>query len=216
MNGAGLKTGKKGERTRAAILDAAIDMSAEVGLEGLTFGTLAARLELSKSGLFTHFADKRELQLAALEAAQARFVAAVFPRVLARPRGLPRLWELCAAWLAYAQGGVFAGGCFFAAVAAEYSNRPGPVREKVLALVRDWNLELQRAIGQAIELGHLAGGIDREQLAFELHSLMAGADNAHQLFGGDEYFMRAWVAIRARVLAVLGPGAPRVPGLQDD
>ena len=54
----------KGERTRAAILDRAVDLASVEGLEGLTIGRLATDLGMSKSGLFAHFGSKQELQLA--------------------------------------------------------------------------------------------------------------------------------------------------------
>src|ERR1700755_2113673 len=58
----------KGEQTRAAILERAVDLASAEGLEGLTIGRLAAELEMSKSGLFAHFGSKQELQLAAGDA----------------------------------------------------------------------------------------------------------------------------------------------------
>src|SRR5690348_8718606 len=45
----------KQRSTRAAILDRAVDLASEEGLEGLTIGRLAAEMEMSKSGLFGHF-----------------------------------------------------------------------------------------------------------------------------------------------------------------
>ena len=59
----------KGEQTRAAILDRAVDLASAEGLEGLTIGRLAAELRMSKSGLFAHFGSKQELQLATVAAA---------------------------------------------------------------------------------------------------------------------------------------------------
>ena len=68
----------KGDRTRAAILDRAVDLASLEGLEGLTIGGLADDLKMSKSGLFAHFGSKEELQLAAVEAAEERFVNEMF------------------------------------------------------------------------------------------------------------------------------------------
>ena len=49
---------RKGERTRATILDRAVDLASAEGLEALTIGRLAADLKMSKSGLFAHFGSK--------------------------------------------------------------------------------------------------------------------------------------------------------------
>ena len=55
---------RKGEQTRAAIVDAALELAARVGLEGLTIGSLAERMAMSKSGVFAHFGSREDLQIA--------------------------------------------------------------------------------------------------------------------------------------------------------
>ena len=84
----------KRENTRAAILDAALAQASETGFESLTIGSLAERAGLSKSGLFAHFGSREELQVAAIEAAAARFTETVFVPALKARRGLPRLRAL--------------------------------------------------------------------------------------------------------------------------
>ncbi len=49
---------RKGEQTRVSILDAALAMASRDGLEGLTIGTLADRMGMSKSGVFAHFGSR--------------------------------------------------------------------------------------------------------------------------------------------------------------
>src|ERR1700693_1882382 len=46
---------RKGEQTRTLILNEAVALASEVGLEGLSIGSLAGRVETSKSRLFAHF-----------------------------------------------------------------------------------------------------------------------------------------------------------------
>src|SRR5215207_4541880 len=148
----------KGARTRQAILEAAVDIASEEGLEGLTIGRLAAALSMSKSGLFAHFGSKEELQLATVEAARAVFIREVVRPAFEAARGLPRLWSLCDIWLSYVQGGVFRGGCFFAAASAEFDSRPGPVRDRIAEIMKEWLTTLRNAIVEAQE----AGQMDRE------------------------------------------------------
>src|ERR687885_2690983 len=104
-----------GERTRRGILEAAVDIASAEGLEGLTIGRLAAETGMSKSGLFAHFGSKEGLQLATVEAAREIFIREVVRPAFDAGRGLARLWKLCDVWLTYVRGGVFRGGCFFAA-----------------------------------------------------------------------------------------------------
>jgi AcrR family transcriptional regulator len=60
----------RGERTRQQILDLAVQLASEEGLEGLSIGGLAHKAALSKSGLFACFGSKEELQLAIIEHAR--------------------------------------------------------------------------------------------------------------------------------------------------
>src|SRR5690242_6203015 len=80
-----------GERSRAAILDAAARLATLEGLEGLTIGRLAAHTGMSKSGLFAHFGSKEELQLATVATAEEVFTSDVLEPARAAPDGLARL-----------------------------------------------------------------------------------------------------------------------------
>ena len=196
-----LSKGRKaqGERTRKAILEAAVHIASAEGLEGLTIGRLATELSMSKSGLFAHFGSKADLQVATVEAARAIFIREVVMPAFESAQGLLRLWKLCDIWLAYVQSGVFRGGCFFAAVAAEFDGRPGPVRDRIAEIMKEWLVTLRNAIVEAQKSGHLNKDIDATQLAFEFNSLELGANWAYQLYGDLRAFKRAREAIRERL-----------------
>ena len=173
---------------RDAILERAVEVASEEGLEGLTIGRLSSELGLSKSGLFGHFGSKEELQLAALDAASAIFVREVVEPAIAEPEGAPRLRAYCDRWVSYLERKVFSGGCFFAAATAEFDGRPGAVRDKLRANQQALFAELARH-------AELAGVEDPEQLVFQVHSLVLGANAHYQLFGNQEAFVRARRAI---------------------
>src|SRR5689334_6392859 len=189
----------QGERTRKAILETAVHIASAEGLEGLTIGRLATDLSMSKSGLFAHFGSKEELQVATVEAARAIFIHEVIKPAFDAPEGLPRLWNLCDIWLSYVQKGVFRGGCFFAAVAAEFDSRPGPVRDRIAEIMKEWLNALRNAIVEAQNVDHLGKEIDATQLAFEFNSLELGANWSYQLYGDPQAFARAREAIRERL-----------------
>lgn len=202
----------KGRRVREAVLDAAIEIAIPDGLEAVTFGRLAKQLGISKSGLFSHFATKLELQLAAVDHAEQRFVTQVFrAEFLQAPRGLPRLWALCDGWLLYAQAVAAEGGCFFQALVAEYHNRPGPLRDRAKGTVETFNASLQRAITDAKTAGHLRDDVPTERFAFELHSLMGGANGGFQLFGDPGVFSLCRDCLRERIEAFRTETAPPLP-----
>src|SRR5438105_9595541 len=128
----------KQRSTRDAILDRAVDIASEEGLEGLTIGRLATEMEMSKSGLFGNFGSKEELQLATIEAAGRRFAEEVVGPLGDLEAGTERLRALCDRYIGYMERQVFPGGCFWASVTAEFDSRPGPVRDAIGEKVSAW------------------------------------------------------------------------------
>ena len=189
----------KGDRTRAAILERAVDLASVEGLEGLTIGRLADDLEMSKSGLFAHFGSKEELQLATVEAARTRFIDEVLRPAFAAPRGYPRLLAISRSWLDYVKRGVFSGGCFFAAASFEFDGRAGAVRDAIEATMNDWVGAIEKAVRMAIDEGHLDPSVDPAQLAFEINALFFGANFAYNLRKDKRALERAERAIEQRL-----------------
>jgi AcrR family transcriptional regulator len=169
----------KGEQTRAAILERAVDLASVEGLEGLTIGRLAAELEMSKSGLFAHFGSKQELQLATVAAAADRFRAAVIEPALSEAEGGPRLRAMAIGYLDRLD--LYAGGCFWGATSAEYDDRPGPVRDAIVAMLDAWMALL---VGQA----QAAGVDDPRRFGFELYALIMGANSRYRLSADPQVF----------------------------
>ncbi|QNM98473.1 TetR/AcrR family transcriptional regulator [Chitinimonas koreensis] len=185
------RTASKGEATREAILDAAIDLAREVGLSALTIGALAERAGMSKSGLFAHFGAKEELQLAVLRAAQSRFDDEVSRIAFQAPRGLPRLRELFERWLGWAAAQRQPGGCLMIAAASEFDDRPGPVRDFLASQQQGWLLGLGRTVQFAVETGELPADTDTEQFAFELFGLILSTHHHVRLLSDSRFVARA-------------------------
>jgi len=162
---------RKGEQTRAAIVEAALELAARNGLEGLTIGALAERMQMSKSGVFAHFGSREDLQIAVLKAYERRFVDEVLVPGLKEKRGLPRLRAIFDRWLERTAIEA-ARGCIWISGAAEYDDRPGAVREELVAMVRSWQRELSRAIQQAVDAGDLPDDLDVQELVFQLYGVI--------------------------------------------
>jgi len=161
----------KGRQTRAAILDAALALAAQIGLEGLSIGAIAEALQMSKSGVFAHFGSREELQISVLREYHRRFEQAVFYPALLRPRGLPRLRALFDLWVRQTSVEIDSG-CVYISGAVEFDDRPGAVRDALVETVNTWQTALRRAIEMAIAAGHLRRGADSAQIAFEIHGLI--------------------------------------------
>jgi len=161
----------KGQQTRAAILDAALGLASHMGLEGLSIGALAELMQMSKSGVFAHFGSREELQISVVREYHARFEEEVFVPAMAEPRGLPRLRALFERWVRRVSVELDSG-CIYISGAVEFDDRPGPVRDALVAMVVTWHEALERAIAIAVEEGHLQSDTDPQQMLFEIHGLI--------------------------------------------
>ena len=162
---------RKGEQTRAAILDVALELASRNGLEGLTIGLLADRMSMSKSGVFAHFGSREVLQLEVVKLYHHRFEQEVFYPSIKETRGLPRLVAMYTRWVKRVSVEI-ASGCIYISGAVEYDDREGPIREELVSMVRAWQGALLRSVEQAMELKHLHTDFDAEQLVFEMHGLI--------------------------------------------
>jgi AcrR family transcriptional regulator len=190
-----------GERSRRTILDAAAKLATVEGLEGLSIGRLADHIGMSKSGLYAHFGSKEELQLAAIETANAIFDAEVVAPADRAAGPLAQVRVLCEEFLSHVERGVFPGGCFFASAAAEFDTHPGPVKERISEFQRSWSDRLVRLIREAQGAGELDREEDPDQLAFELNGYLLMANMAFLLYGSAQPIERARNAVAARLTA---------------
>lgn len=195
---------RKGEETRQAILDEAIQVASQDGLRGLTIGQLAAHIEMSKSGLFAHFKSKESLQLEVLEHARQRFIDSVMRPALAAPRGRTRLDTLFDHWLTWTNDELN-GGCIFVAAASELDDRPGPVRDALVRSERDWLDSIATIAGTAISEGEFRSDVDVEQFAYELHGIMLSHHHASRLLRDERAPERARRAYESLVEAASRP-----------
>lgn len=170
----------KGDATRAAILDEAVQVASRIGFDALSIGGLADQVDMSKSGLFAHFRSKEQLQLQTMARARERFVDVVARPALAAPRGEARVRAVMDGWLTWARQSLEAG-CIFVAAAAELDDQPGPLRDALVANERDWLELLATVAGTAVAEGEFRADLDVEQFAFELHALMLGHHHASRL-----------------------------------
>jgi AcrR family transcriptional regulator len=162
---------RKGELTRAAILDMALDLASRDGLEGLTIGLLADKMNMSKSGVFAHFGSREDLQLEVLKLYHQRFEQEVFFPSVQESRGIARLKSMYARWVKRVSVEI-ASGCIYISGAVEYDDRAGPIREELVSMVQAWQGALLRCVQQAIEVGDLKSDTDADQLVYEMYGMI--------------------------------------------
>ena len=196
----------RGDASRRAVLASASQLASVSGLDGLSIGALAAHSGRSKSSVSSLFGSKEALQLATVASAREVFLSAVITPAREHPRGFPRLAALLERQLAYSRDRVFAGGCFFAAAAADVDSKPGPVRDAVRAQHEEWRGYLTAQL-RAADADEHAG-----RTVFLLTALTEQA-NARSLLTGDDRHYGFAAAALAEILRGLGAPDSALTGL---
>jgi AcrR family transcriptional regulator len=201
----------KGRQTKAVVVDAALNLAAQVGLEGLSIGAVAELTRMSKSGVFAHFGSREELQISVVREYHRRFEQEVFYPALQQPRGLPRLRAMFANWMQRTSVELDSG-CIYISGATEFDDRPGPVRDALVASVSLWQAAVHRAIVQAKEAGHLRAAADERQIAFEIHGLILALHYEARFLRAPGAIERATAGFEAILARNAADGAPTASG----
>jgi AcrR family transcriptional regulator len=201
----------KGERTRQEIVERALALANELGLEALSLGVLAAGLQLSKSGLFAHFQSKEALQLEVVHEAIERFSQSVVRPAIAAPRGEPRVRAMFEGFLSWIDAGERKGGCFFMALSHEYDDRPGAVRDLLVQSQQEWREIIGKAARLAKDEKHFGSQVDTAQFAYEMVGIGMAYQQAFKLLSDPRARDRAHAAFDALVARSRRANAARKP-----
>jgi AcrR family transcriptional regulator len=180
----------KGQRTRQSILDEALQLASVVGLDGLSIGTLAERLGLSKSGLYAHFKSKDALQLAILQRGVEHFGEIVVTPARSATDPVATIRALYEGWLEWS-GHRMAGGCLFVTAAIEYDDRPGPVRDYLMGVYGRWIGLIAATADRGIAAGSFRPTLDARQFAHDFNSALLGFNQALRLLRDPDAETRA-------------------------
>jgi AcrR family transcriptional regulator len=188
-----------GERSRQTILRAAANLATVHGLEGISIGSLAAHIGMSKSGLYAHFRSKEQLQLETVDTALEIFGAEVVAPLANVADPGARLWTLYERFLDYVERRVFPGGCFFASVEAEFDTLPGAVQDRIREIQGARTEQIHALIRDAQTAGAISADEDPAQLAFDLNAAALMGNTMFVLHDDVSYLELARAAIRRRL-----------------
>ncbi|MFZ2163692.1 MAG: TetR/AcrR family transcriptional regulator [Sideroxyarcus sp.] len=163
----------KGDATKAAILNAALEVAEVSGLQGITIGVLAEKTDMSKSGVFAHFKAREDLLVEVVREYHRRFEQIVFEPAMAQPKGLPRLKKMIATWLEITSAAESTGSVFITGP-IEFDDQPGLIRDALVQSVEIWRQALLRSINESIQLGHLKASTDPDVILFQIYSYVLG------------------------------------------
>ena len=180
-------------RTRERIVDRAVRLGSDEGLDSLSLGRLAGELGMSKAGVIGHFGTMDALTLAAVESAVDAFRREVWEPVAEQPEGLTRLLALCDRWVDYLVGRSYVGGCF---TSGEVHRSP-EVRAQVRDALIRWRDVLVHDVAAAVAASEIGPELEAGDLAFALNGIALATGQARRLELDPRVAERARRAMRA-------------------
>ncbi|GAA1561465.1 TetR/AcrR family transcriptional regulator [Actinomadura kijaniata] len=193
---------EEARRTRDRIVAAGVARASTDGLHGLTIGSLAEELGMSKAGVVGPFGSRVDLQSAVLSRAVDLFTRAVAAPSLNAEAGLPRLRVVIDLWCRYLDGGPFPNGCFVTAASCELDGRPGELRESIHDAVTRWRAFLRDQVTAAQAAGDVPADRDADDLVTVLTGIAMAANQELQLLDDG----RAPARARRLMLAAVAGG----------
>ncbi|HEX7947152.1 MAG TPA: helix-turn-helix domain-containing protein [Phenylobacterium sp.] len=186
---------KKGEATKARIVDEAARQAARRGLAGVSLGDVAEAVGLSKSGLFKHFDSRDDMDLAIVEAVVDKFRATLWGPAEALPPGRPRVEEVFRRWLHWDETEWAETGCPVMALSVELDDQPGPLKE---VLKQRLQLFRKSVVGEFRLLRDPPLSEAEAQAAyFQMKSFILGLSDARRMMGDVDAERSAIAAFEA-------------------
>lgn len=196
---------KKSELTRNAIIEAGIDIAVRHGLGAVTVPSLAEKLKLSNSGVFSRIGSIEALRLALVEEYGKRFLAEIFFPALKKPHGLDRLDAMVESWIRKICSGDGNSMALFEVTAFSMDQAAHDTREILVSNVRAWRGVMMRTVMQAMAHRQLREDIDPASLLFEIHCLVLGALYEYRIMNDANTADKAIASYRALVQRVRRP-----------
>lgn len=188
----------KGSETRNEIIAHALRIAAVEGLGSFSIGRLAKEMKMSKSGLFIHFGSKEQIERGVVERAYEIFSNRVLYLARDKPAGIHRLWTICEYWLEFVEERALPGGYFFTGAFFECAPQDGPMARRIMEIADKYFTALRSAVNEARHREEIRTEVDANRAAFELNSLLIGAQCSRLLTNRDYTDARAAILAKLR------------------
>lgn len=186
---------KKGEATRARILEEAARQAAVRGLTGVSLNDVAEAVGLSKSGLFKHFESKEDMHLAVVEMITDRFRERVWLPAAEMPRGRARLETVFARWLDWCDDDWPESGCPIHHLSVELDDQPGPLQDLLRKQLQNFRKTVTREFF-ALRDPPLSEA-EANAAYFQMKSFILGHSDARRMMGDADARRSASAAFEA-------------------
>jgi AcrR family transcriptional regulator len=162
----------KGDLTKQYILGEGFNFVSTYGFTDLSVGKLAAACQMSRSGLFSHFKSKEDLQLEILKYAESQFREIVILPTTKIQSSLMKLESLCELWPNWVKAcsAEANGGCLFMSASFEFDSRDGVVKEYLYQCQKRLLTFFESVFIKGIESNELRTDLSPSQLAYDFYS----------------------------------------------
>lgn len=175
----------KGEQTRQTILAEAAQVFSVKGYAGTSMDDLMRATQLTKGGIYNHFANKDALALDAFDFSinmiRERFTTALNGKTTTRER----LHAVTALFRSLRDDPLLEGGCPLLNTAVEADDTHPALRERVQAAYEEWRIYIMRTITRGIRRGEVVGDVSPEQVATVMMSALEGGVMLSKLYGDN-------------------------------
>jgi TetR/AcrR family transcriptional regulator, transcriptional repressor for nem operon len=162
---------RKGERTRARILEAAARLIHQRGVAGTTLDDVRAAAQVSGSQLYHYFPDKDDLVQAVIDHQASTIAGNQRQADLGSLKGL-QAWRDTV--IAQAKGSNGRGGCPLGSLAGQLAETDPHARALIAAGFEHWSAAISDGLRKLHTAGRLPVGIDADNLAITLLAALQG------------------------------------------
>lgn len=155
---------------RDRILQEGLKVACTKGFCRVTFGAVARRAGVSKSGIVAHFPSMEDLKMAIIDRAMELWDDACFPPARESLSGLAALTRYLKDWIRWTKQAGLPGACPISLAIFEYAYNGGSrnVRIAVAAAEGRWRQTLVDLVNGAIAKSEIPPNLDSSQMAWDL------------------------------------------------
>ncbi|HEX7239266.1 MAG TPA: TetR/AcrR family transcriptional regulator [Longimicrobiaceae bacterium] len=182
---------RSGEATRENIVRRAAELFNRQGYAGASMSDVMAATGLQKGGIYRHFESKEALALEAFDYAVRRMAERFTAALAGRSHAVDRLRAVVGVYATIPEDPPVPGGCPVMNAAIENDDGNPALRERARKAMDGLRGLIVRNVRDGARRGEVRPGVDAEEVATVLVSLMEGGVMLARLYGDAEHARRA-------------------------
>jgi AcrR family transcriptional regulator len=186
----------RGEGTRENIIRKAATLFNQHGFAGSSMSDVMAATGLQKGGIYRHFESKEQLAVEAFDYAVGLMGRRFAEALEGKPHAVDRLFAVIAVFEALPSDPPVPGGCPMMNASIENDDGNPALRERARAAMDGLRGLIVRTTSRGLERGEVRAGVDGDELASVMVSILEGAVMMSRLYGDDVHVARAAAHLR--------------------